>query len=194
VEVIITSIAAFVATNIDDLFLLTLFFGNRNYKSTSIVIGQVLGIATLVVVALAGSIVGNFFDAKYIGWLGLFPIYLGVKHYAALLRNDSGDDDVRLKQNNVVMAVALVTIANGGDNIGVYIPMVISQTSSQRSVMIFIFLVMTLLWCTLARYLAHHPLLKDSIAKCGEKVMPAVLIALGVYILISNGSLDLVIR
>lgn len=73
-EIIFTGIAAFAATNIDDLFLLTLFFGNRHYPAAKIVTGQLVGIFTLVALSLAGSTIGYLIKPEYVGLMGLFPI------------------------------------------------------------------------------------------------------------------------
>ena len=75
-ETILTSIIAFASTNIDDLFILTLFFGDKRYKPLDIYLGQYLGIIVLIAISVSGSLIGNFIDSKYIGLLGLFPIYL----------------------------------------------------------------------------------------------------------------------
>jgi cadmium resistance protein CadD (predicted permease) len=41
-------ISAFVATNIDDIFVLMLFYANSKFKPFQIVLGQYLGIGLLV--------------------------------------------------------------------------------------------------------------------------------------------------
>jgi cadmium resistance protein CadD (predicted permease) len=83
-EIVLTSILAFAATNIDDLFILTLFFGNKKYSSSTVFSGQLAGIGILILISLAGSVIGNFINVQYVGLLGLFPIYLGVKQLLSL--------------------------------------------------------------------------------------------------------------
>src|SRR6187455_1575737 len=78
-EILVTSILAFVSTNIDDIFLLTLFFGNKKFRDKEIITGQFLGMLILIVASLAGSLLGLILKQEYIGLLGLFPIYLGMK-------------------------------------------------------------------------------------------------------------------
>ena len=191
-EFIVTSILAFSATNIDDLFLLTLFFGNYQYKASNIYIGQLLGIFSLIVLSLIGSLAGNFIPLPYIGLLGIFPIYLGVKQ---IVTKDVDDNhEMALSQRNMVLGVMMVTIANGGDNIGIYIPLFVTLAWTQKIAMIVIFLLMTLLWCTIAKYLANHPLLKASLSKYGHIVTPIVLILLGLYILYESKTLSIFVN
>ena len=42
-EIILTvmvALSAFIATNLDDLFILTLFFARKDFKNSSVVVGQ----------------------------------------------------------------------------------------------------------------------------------------------------------
>ena len=125
---LLTSLLAFVSTNVDDLFILTLFFGSKKISAPRIIAGQYLGIATLVVISLLTAYVGNFIDQRFIGVLGLFPIFLAAKQVLGLIKPDEqqGEDDVALKAS--IFAVAGVTIANGADNIGVYVPLLTTMS------------------------------------------------------------------
>ena len=78
-EILLASILAFMSTNIDDIFILILFYGNKEYKESEIITGQFLGIITLIVVSLIGSLIGLVLPQAYIGLLGLIPLYLGIK-------------------------------------------------------------------------------------------------------------------
>jgi cadmium resistance transport/sequestration family protein len=193
-ELFLTSIIAFASTNIDDIFLLMLFFGDKRFSVVDIYLGQYLGIIVLVAVSVAASLIGNFIDSKYIGLLGLFPLYLGVRQIISLLKaGHTEEEPIRADKYTKVgiLAVATVTVANGGDNIGTYIPLFASLTTAGKSVMIGIFLLMVFIWVTLARYLRNHPVLATSISKYGHIITPIVLCLLGVYILIENGSVAL---
>jgi cadmium resistance transport/sequestration family protein len=194
-EIFFTGIAAFTATNIDDLFLLTLFFGNKSYPHPKIVAGQVIGILTLIGLSLAGSTIGYLIKPEYVGLMGLFPIYLGIRQLIDLFRNKSDNDSDELsspKHKSVILSVALVTIANGGDNIGIYIPLFVALSITETITTVIIFLLMTFLWCFIARYLTRHPLLKNTIDRCGHVVTPFVLILLGIFILYESNSLVLI--
>lgn len=187
-ETLLTSLLAFISTNMDDVFILMLFFGARKYTSSQIVAGQYLGIAALVLVSFIGSYAGNFVDPRYIGWLGLFPIYLAIKQIVELT-GESGEEDLSVPAAGAtVFAIAGVTIANGGDNIGVYAPLITTMSGQERGLLLIVFSVMVYTWCLVARYLAHHPLLAKSLARYGHVIMPIVLFALGIFILYESQS------
>lgn len=193
-EIVLTSIIAFASTNIDDIFILTLFFGDQRYKSSEIYFGQYLGIIVLIGVSVIGSLIGNLIDSKYIGLLGLFPMYLGIQQLRSLIKGERQEEKLaqtgkRLRTG--MLAVAAVTIANGGDNIGTYIPLFAMLTATEKSIMIAIFLIMVMIWLMVAKYLRSHPLLASAISRYGHIITPIVLCLLGLFILNENGSFDL---
>jgi cadmium resistance protein CadD (predicted permease) len=71
-------LSAFVATNIDDIFLLMLFFSNTKFPMWQVVIGQYLGIGLLVAISALGSLLALIVPQYIIGLLGLIPISIGI--------------------------------------------------------------------------------------------------------------------
>lgn len=190
IQMFITSLLAFVSTNIDDLFILTLFFGQEKLKYSTIVIGQYLGIAILVVISLIGSYIGNFIDQRYMGLLGFFPIYLAMKHFVALIRKKGIDKqaDIRQMATHGVFTIAMITLANGADNVGVYVPLLTTLSGGGKIQMIIIFGFMTYIWCQLAAYLSTHPIIARQLSRYGHIIMPVVLLVLGLFILVESDS------
>jgi cadmium resistance protein CadD (predicted permease) len=194
-EILITSVIAFASTNIDDIFILTLFYGNNKFKGGEILAGQLLGIISLIAISLIGSLAGLFIDPAYIGLLGLIPIYLGARGILGLIKTKTESEQpvnhTNDRRKNQVLTVAGVTIANGGDNIGIYTPLFAALTWTDKITMVTIFLIMTFLWCLTAKYLTKHPFVARAVDKYGHLVTPFVLVLLGLYILYESGSLSL---
>jgi cadmium resistance transport/sequestration family protein len=195
-EILITSLAAFVSTNIDDIFILILFYGNRTFKNREILTGQLLGISSLIVISLIGSLVGLLIDQAYVGILGMVPIYLGAKAIWRIFKKENNDHQTgnqRVEGKNHILTVAGVTIANGGDNIGIYVPLFASVTWTGKVTMVMVFLAMTFFWCATAKYLTRHPYVAKTVDKYGHLITPFVLVLLGIYILYESGTLKLLI-
>jgi cadmium resistance protein CadD (predicted permease) len=57
IKVIGVGIGAFVATNIDDLFILMVFFGKRKFPTSQIIIGQYVGMGLLLGVSIFASLI-----------------------------------------------------------------------------------------------------------------------------------------
>jgi cadmium resistance protein CadD (predicted permease) len=85
--------AAFVSTNIDDLFILMVFFATPRFPSSQIVLGQYIGMWSLIVVSLAGSLIALVLPHNLIGLIGLFPVTIGIKELPDLHKKGDEEDD-----------------------------------------------------------------------------------------------------
>jgi len=86
------------------------------------------------------------------------------------------------------LAVAGVTVANGGDNLGAYIPLFASAPAAVLGYAA-IFAVLTGVWCALGHWLATHRALSGPIRRYGPVALPLVLIGLGLHILAGAAAL-----
>jgi cadmium resistance protein CadD (predicted permease) len=193
-QIILTGMVAFASTNLDDIVILMLFLGSKTYKPIQVYTGQYAGILALVIISLIGAWIGNFIDARYVGLLGLFPIYLAIRQCITLLRHNQHDETEQPPARAPMgfISVALVTMANGGDNIGTYIPLFTTLSPAEKIIMVIIFMLMVGVWLVAARYLTRHPATANIIIKYGHVAMPCLLLLLGIYILYENGSFQLI--
>jgi cadmium resistance protein CadD (predicted permease) len=78
--------------------------------------------------------------------------------------------------------VALLTLAAGGDNLAVYVPLF---AAAPRAIPVYaaVFAAMTALWCWAAGRLAAHPWAGAFVGARGRALLPVVLIGLGASIL-----------
>jgi cadmium resistance transport/sequestration family protein len=199
--------AAFIATNLDDIIILTLFFAqvNTNFRRHHIVIGQYLGFSVVILASLPGFFGGLVIKRSLIGLLGFLPILIGI--YKLVKRQDDNDDEevqavntaIINRGNNIfsnllapqVYNVAAVTFANGGDNISVYVPLFASTNFQQLLVTLFVFYILTGVWCYLGYFFTRHRTITHVFTTYGHILAPLVLICLGIYILVDSGSFEL---
>ena len=189
-ETLLLAIAAFVSTNIDDAFVLLAFFGDPKYRAVQVVAGQYLGMAALTTIALAVAFAALALPNGYIGYLGLLPILIGAKRLVTAIgeRRRGMDSEVRFEAHGKAIAsVASVTIANGGDNIGTYVPLFARQDGLKIALTCAVVLVLTGVWCVTGKLLVSHPVLGRHVRSWGHMAVPFVLMALGIYILTRNG-------
>lgn len=173
--------AAFTATNLDDLFVLMLLFGQAENTGgrMRITAGQYLGIFTLTAVSMAAALGLGHIPPQYLRLLGLVPVALGIRAWVQREREE--EDEGR---GVGVLATAALTVANGGDNLGVYIPLFAGKPLAQLVGIAAVFGVMTGLWCLLSTKLASLPRVQQSIRRWKDILVPAVFILLGVSILL----------
>lgn len=188
-------IVGFGSTNIDDIFLLAAFFADARLRRRSIVAGQYLGIGALVLVSALAALLALALPEGWVALLGVVPLLLGFSALLALRTNTIGGDvgseqhriqdqehDAERGLRSQALAVASVTVANGGDNIGVYVPL-FATAPDAIATYVLTFAVMTGAWCALGYLLVNNRILGGAIRRYGHLVLPIVLIALGVYIL-----------
>jgi len=92
------------------------------------------------------------------------------------------------------LAVAAVTVANGGDNIGVYLPLFAASSPIEIALLAAVFLGMTAVWLLLAWVIVNNRLLGRHLRRYGRYLLPPVLIALGGYVLVKQGTIAAMIR
>jgi cadmium resistance transport/sequestration family protein len=184
---------AFAATNIDDIFVLMLFFAalNRGFSRWQIVAGQYAGFAALVALSLVGYFARFIAPQEWIGLLGILPIIVGLKKLLELKRQEHEEARVGKAGAHAVFTVAAVTFANGGDNLGIYTPLFASLTFLELLVTLAVFFLLVAVWCALGYFLGRHPAVSKVLDKYGHILSPLVLIALGLYILIESGTFRL---
>lgn len=179
---IFASIAAYISTNIDDIFVIMILLAQA-VKGTKgrLVAGHFLGVGILTVVSMLGALGLQNLPLRYVGILGLVPIGLGIK---AWFNRDDEEMDAKAVG---LLSMAMITLGNGADNIGVYIPLFTGFSSAERLSAVTVFAVMTALWVFLANTLGEFPKVKSVIEKYKAFAIPVVFIALGVFIILDSG-------
>ena len=186
IEIIVLAVAAFVATHIDEAMVLVAFFTDPRLDRADVVVGQFVGMSIIVAIALALALLSLAIPDRYIGYLGLLPILIGVKHLWSARRpeKDPWCPTTPLDARGPMSSVALVSLAHGGDNVAVYVPLFALHTIPQIIVICAIFAAMTCLWWLYPKLLASRPGIGESIRRWGPVTVPWVLIAIGIYVLL----------
>jgi cadmium resistance protein CadD (predicted permease) len=180
-------LALFASTNVDDLFVLLFFFADPGFRSRQVVLGQYLGMVVLIGLSLLGALATRVIPLEYVGLLGFVPLALGVTKLVAL-RKPADDDALGSASPGRLaglkpLAVAAVTVSNGGDNVGAYAPLFATRSGREVALLVGAFLVLTGVWCLVAYGLVSHPRVREPFRKHGRVVVPLALLALGAYLL-----------
>lgn len=190
------AIAAFASTNIDDLLLLSSLFIDSEFRTTSVIVGQFLGMSVLVLISILAALFTIAIPREWIGLLGFAPLFLGTNRLWKLLNRrpeksqtkSNGRDFVGKEQvkfawvRSEVLLATLLTVANGGDNLSVYIPLFSVQRASIPFYAL-VFALMTALWCLFGYCLTRHRIPRDRLKRYGRFVIPFILIGIGLNIL-----------
>jgi cadmium resistance protein CadD (predicted permease) len=178
--VLSASITTFAATNIDDAFLLTLFFARR-IPPRRIVAGQYAGFAAIVGVSLIGVWAALAIPHQWIHFLGGLPLAIGIKRLFQARRNEA--EQARTTEESVA-SIALLTLSNGADNISVYVPFFVIGRA-QLWLILITYAALAALWCFVGRWLGNRPAILSLVDRWGHWAVPLIFIGLGIYVLSS---------
>ncbi|KAB8335174.1 transporter [Scytonema tolypothrichoides VB-61278] len=214
ISTLVIGISAAFATTFDDNLYLTAFFGkvNRTFRPKHIILGEFVGFTALVFASLPGFFGGLVIPEAWIGLLGLLPIAIGINNLMSredqqelALQTVSVDlpSGVQSKHHKKSLLetlrdpqtyrVSAVTIANGGNNIGIYVPLFASSNLPSLGVILCVCYMTVGVWCCLSYFMTRNPLMAPLLARYGRKIFPLVLIWLGFSILMKSESYRLFI-
>ena len=185
VAVLVTALLAFASTNVDDMFVLLVLYG-QGRRPAMVALGQYLGFGAIVVVSLVVSAGALLLPPQWAGFLGVAPAAIGVKGLLSLRRRAS--EPTAPAGAKGVLAVAAVTFANGGDNVAVYGPLFARRSWTELALMLMVFAVLLAAWCATAYRLTRFPWVASAFGRWGHWIAPFVLIGLGIYLFVDAGA------
>ena len=200
IQTIVTAAILYIATAVDLLVILLIFFAKAKTKKEyrDIYIGQYVGSVTLIVVSLFFAFVLNYVPEKWIlGLLGLIPIYLGIK--VAIYGDSDGEERAKKELNEkglskLVGTIAIITIAScGADNIGVFVPYFVTLSVTNLLITLFVFLILIFVLVFTAQKLANIPGVGEIVEKFSRWIMAVIYIALGLFIIIENDTIQTIL-
>lgn len=176
------AIAAFVSTNLDNLFLLMGMLGGSRAHTRDVVLGYGLSMGLVLSVGLAGSYAADWTAQGWLRYLGLVPLAMGLWRLRGLLRGGAHDVEAA-RASRAALPVFSTMLANSGDSLGVFTALMSETAEPLVPVLIATVLAMVCVWVVAARQVAAHPALAPLLRRLDRTLVPVLLIALGLYIL-----------
>jgi cadmium resistance protein CadD (predicted permease) len=197
---LLVAIIAFASTNVDDLLLLSSLFIDADLHAAAVVIGQFVGMSLLVLISVLATYYMLSVPSSWIGLIGIVPLGLGIFRLAKIFKWGAPKPRPGVKKvtfvgkeqwnapwiRSQVAFAAVLTLANGGDNLSVYIPLFAVQRTF-IPLYVVTFSVMTGIWCYLGYFLTNHDIIREKLRRYAVWIVPWVLIALGLKVLLRTG-------
>jgi cadmium resistance protein CadD (predicted permease) len=186
------------ATTIDDMLVLAVFFSQVNGDRAAIariVLGEYLGFSAILAISVIGALGAAQLPQAAIPYSGLVPLLLGLRAAWLAWRQhgrDIGDaTDLGKASGLRVIQVALISFANGGNNVGVYVPVFAVAGMSATIGYAVVLLLGVAVWCAIGWCFVSRPAMARAMSRWGHLLLPVVLIGIGLGILIRGGVLGL---
>jgi cadmium resistance protein CadD (predicted permease) len=158
-------------------------------------------------ISTVGTLGAGLLPEKAIPYLGLLPLFLGLRAAWKVWRErretaadaEAGSETQDAEAQGAthpgrrpgVLTVAAVTLANGGDNIGVYVPVFAATGVGALLSYVIVFLLLVAVWCVAGWWFASRPVVAQVLTRWGHLILPVVLITIGLIILIEGGAFGL---
>lgn len=185
--------SSFAVTNIDNIFVLVTFFAESSSDNAltpvKIIIGQYAGFTVLVILSVAGFAASMAVPSEPIGFLGLLPVLLGLWKALGLLFPRNVEEKVetdRVAGFNSIFKVATITVVNGGDNVGTYIPLFAQAKWPLIAVYIAVYYILLAVWCAIAWLVMRQKHFLRVIQKYLKVLISLLYSGLGIFILINS--------
>jgi cadmium resistance protein CadD (predicted permease) len=171
--------AAFIATNVDDLFLLTLWFV-KGSRFATVLLGQVVGFSAILFLSLVGYWGLRLLPQFAVHWFGLAPVAIGIKQLLS-----STDTDSRTQPESA-WSIATITFANCSDNLAIYTPLFGKFSPWQVGLIVITFYLLLFLYVISAHFAASRLKRNNQIHIWAHRIAPLVIIGIGLAILFSH--------
>ncbi len=194
IAIIPIAAGAYAATNLDNFILLVALLARYRNHTSKVIAGYFVCMLILVSVGLWIGKAANIAPVKYLGLLGFVPISIGVVELIQLRRRKAKITAAEEKSVDGVQKVFMTTLSsqlsNGADTIVIFGVLFIDSVPSADSLTIFTLVAMAVIFVFVGIYAVRHPALCEWIDRYAHRVMPFVLIVVGVYI-VANTATDL---
>ncbi|CZR50193.1 uncharacterized protein PAC_00065 [Phialocephala subalpina] len=186
--------STFAITNIDDMFVLVTFFAEAATSKTvtplKITLGQYIGFTIIVVISMIGFGVSLVLPSEPIGFLGLLPILLGIWKLLDLLfpapEGEEDNEKSKLAGMKSILKVSVITLMNGGDNIGTYIPLFSQAKGAEIAVYVVVYYILLGVWCLVAFLIMRQKHVLLLVERYMQWAIPILYMGLGVYIIVKS--------
>lgn len=181
------TVVSFIGTTLDNLLMLTLLRASGT-AARDIALGFLLGSTVVLLLCAAGTGLASVLPVRYLGYLGIVPVGLGVAGLAAAVRGGQATDGTVAGAG--ITSIASLQIASSFDTLAAFLPLFADTLRPLGWVIAAGFTVMSVLWLLIAFALARVPAVTESIRPIERYARPLVLVLVGIYVLM-NTSADL---
>ena len=187
ISLIAVTVIAFAATNLDNLLLLVSWLLLPEKNAKSVAAGLALGTSLVIAVSYLISWVTSEFAtglSAYFSYLGVIPLLLGAQKLSVAWRSNTVQTTAAAPTSgNQVLAYASTQLANSGDTVAVFAPLLIDTKLQYHWLLGLVVASCAAGLLLSARWLANHARRIPALARYAELLSAAVMIGIGLFIL-----------
>ena len=189
-------VTTFAVTNLDNLIILVFLLGQSKGERHHVLIGFIASVILVVAASSIGILIGTMLSPNIVGYLGIAPLVIGaylLYQQLTAVENKSAIATTTMHSPSRIWLTTVVLIfSNSADSIAVLLPLLAESGSTPTLLIVSIYLLTSILWCAIYLKIASNAGLAQRISARGEKLVPWVMIAVGIYVLSNTGTDSLV--
>lgn len=190
-------VGSFIATNIDNLLILVVLQGANVGRRSAVLLGFVISTIAVMCASAVGLALGSLVGPGLIGYLGIVPLLLGCHLLYQAWRSVEHDspeisDAERRGEQGIWFSTFILMFSNSGDSIAVFLPLLAESGRAALLVIVCVYLLSALSWAALSYLISGQRELAARIEKRAEKIIPWMMIGIGIYILMDSSTDTLV--
>jgi cadmium resistance protein CadD (predicted permease) len=179
---------SFIATSLDNLLVLVVLLGANPDRHSAVLAGFFASCLAVLCACALGLVLSSLFDPAVLGFLGLAPLLLGCHMLYQLYRGRAANQESleltnSASESRVWLSAFTLLFANSGDSIAVFLPLFAESDRAPILVLVSSYLVAAILWGILSYRIAGRKTLALQVERRAEKLVPWIMIGIGIYIL-----------
>jgi cadmium resistance protein CadD (predicted permease) len=180
--------SGFVATSMDNLLILVILLGANAKRRSAVLLGSLVSSIAVICVSILGVALGSMVGSELIGYLGVVPLLMGCYLLYKIWRGgvqekNLSDLPAQSSDHGIWWTTFILMFSNSGDSIAVFLPLLAESGRESLLFIVGVYLLMALLWAGMSYLISGQAALARRIEKGGEKLVPFIMIAVGLYIL-----------
>ncbi len=195
IETILTAVAAFVATGLDELVVLTVLFvyASDIKLKRQVYLGQEIGMLILLGISTLAVMGIMLIPREWVGLLGFLPMIQGIRIFFFDKDEDDEEEEIQeklSKHKNLLFSVAIIAVAGGAEELAIYIPYFSTLSKGYLIIVWITFLVLVPFWCSFCLKISSITYIKSIIERFERIIIPITFIGLGMFVLLENGTIQ----
>ena len=184
---------SFIATNMDNLLLLVVLLGANVRRRSAVLMGFLCSAISVICVSALGVAVEGMIGPGLIGYLGVVPLLLGVhmlyRSWSGVpAANEQFESLANSAEPKIWLSTFILMFSNSGDSVAVFLPLLAESGRSALPLIVGSYLAMALMWAGLSYLISGQQGLARRLEHRAEKIVPWIMIAVGIYILMDTAT------
>jgi len=178
---------SYAATNMDNLTILVSWMLAGKISFAGIASGYAMATIAVLVSSTILGLSSNVIPVELIGYLGVFPIGLGIYSLIGQIRGGSRQADANTG-NAAALGVAATLTGNSADSIIIFSPMLADSKGIVDLYIVSAFVVVAAAWFWMAKVASQRVAKLDAVTNVAGWIAPIIMIYVGIYILMNTAT------